>query len=513
MPNKNQPGGCPTCCDCVEIDTSEITPPCFLVSGYEFQGWSGDKCCKCARYVHPGPAWNYQCGDGILQSLQIDESASWNILGKENLKPAVVLGYQCPDPYSYCCPPAAFTVGTHSWSSSITHSWKLVTRWRVKEFLLCFSRKPVSCDGGEPQLKWVIWLKAFYEIEYKGNYGIDQTITNTVSATHPCFEKCTCPNCNTAGFSAFQPCAACNNPSCSYSVTPTCDWDYEGPPSSALGCNKTFEGSLIATLDRVKLFDTFPTGNHTFTNADTPENCTWSGCGNGLDYSEQICLIFDSYSGSFPAELCSAEFDGQISAVFFKQRSNCSCGFCKLPSGWPVTGLIDTGDEFCAGTTLCCDCPTTFENIDTYCPGFSKNTACIQTSGTWHSYKDDPFWFNGCDAWPCAGLNAVGPLFTGDPDAHYDQNGGDGLCLEFINCFKRKDNCSSGCDTTCCNSIYCPEGNLVCLGEKFLFNYFALTQASFPQSEPTSWSGSITCTLNSNQICISWTNTTINFSC
>lgn len=268
------------CCDeCPCLPVEDL--PTVTISGYTGQGWTGDCCYQQQFNPNSTPAWSKSCTEDIY-SASVYETC---ITEHWRVNPSLYRGYEinpstCDDiPDQYCCPSnlkIATTTSTWIWENS-----GFMALWRrIKHIIVRVSQELANCTGVEGQesgCKIVIRSRIVYEYAttfYENNRAsFDQEVEMNVET---CFEP-------------DPDYVITSNP-----FTPiTCDDVPASPPEGGVGgdgCLSTGE----FYFDRVRYYDTMPTGNIVFGNGDVP-GCNASTCDySPYNYGNQVCIYSPS---------------------------------------------------------------------------------------------------------------------------------------------------------------------------------------------------------------------------
>jgi len=303
-------GNC--CCTCYIPDNYEL--PTITKTGWTASSWSG-LCCKCMT-LSPNDPYNLQwqncCSSPFLtQTRTIDEIRRY--IKKPTVKPKVGLPTDLlPCSFTveqvHCCPDPESTLFDLSSTLIQENKYKLLSGIKLAYIEICISKQEVTCGDASPVTKWIVSSKYFFN--YVARIIRDRTVTLTREIT-----------------GLTDPCVSINDDpaptlSCSDEETGTCDLnDLTGP---GILCVLS---SGLASFNRVKFYDTLPTGTVTFTDSDLGSDCVWDSCGSNDARETSLCFSVSSV----PA--CNVEID------------LCDCNVSTSKSLTPTTVNIDN---------LCC---------------------------------------------------------------------------------------------------------------------------------------------------------------
>jgi hypothetical protein len=289
-------GGFPCeCCqqpECVCLTRNDL--PEITIAGFSPQpkvppdifDWkeSGECCWK--RTFVPTTTPNWTCASYPLQSYEWSHTCQSKSYTWLNYLPPVFQGnvqVPCPLPTWFCCPPdtTPVPVGTtnavYSFKGSVV--FFLVYRvWKVEVYL---TRKILTC-GNEQVCKYVLASKYFYEYKTKAELYSKTKVSRLGTVNLNCFSK---------------------HPSYDYNSINEPNADENGwvgsDPKSCQDVDDTFISNMtdsgVFSFDRIRLFDTMPTGNVLLNNSNVlyslPCQVTMSTlCLTQLNQDTQVCI-------------------------------------------------------------------------------------------------------------------------------------------------------------------------------------------------------------------------------
>lgn len=256
-------------CNCLtEGELPSISIPGYYIATTNIFDWqpAGDCCWKLTFYKTTTPPWT--CSVQETQNFEWKLTCNTSVKTWRNYLPPVFQGntqVPCPLPSWFCCPPdlTPVDVGTTQSTLEVKGNTKFFVFYRPWKIEVYLSRKLVMC-GDTEVCKYILASRYYYEYRAfdEVNYGLKMTRQGTV--INPCFSK---------------------HPE--YDIIP------QGPDSwgTRQTCEDIDESYLNSkdqgsfSFDRIRIYDTMPTGNVEFTNANT----TYSlGCDVQMT---SLCLV------------------------------------------------------------------------------------------------------------------------------------------------------------------------------------------------------------------------------
>jgi hypothetical protein len=494
MKRKHMPGNC-YCCECTPVDVDEL--PIAQISGYTFVSWGGSECCKCALYLKDEIEWTEECSD-VFASLETQTEYEWQETALLNPKPKrfFSLGGGVPELDEYCCYGEPFAVANHEYSDVRTLRYKAIFRRSPFAIRICFSRQSVTCEGEEPQLKWVVHAQyqVTYELVYSqgGSRDIDHTVTKLAG---DCFE--------------LIPEGEIGNrcDSCDDSVDPACtfeEYEQSSPPCGG--------ASGIVNFDRIKFFDELPEGQYLFSDEDNLQGCSFEFCQESFNFESELCLTVSSYPNCFPYCFCSTTSNAYVDDFeFINFTGQCFCNECEalpLASGDGVSFAFFLGENCDLVSTFCYGCTEDTNPADGH-QDCGYWTMSKYTTGCEGNVSVPPFTYDtDCPQWlehstpfipgPCDSYSAT-PLFPGDAiDACV--NGTQVKFRELSGCYQVVS--CDDCDADCCYQDVCPGSQeIICGGPKY----------SMYASNVTFTDWSVSCELTPVEFCITFPGLSVTF--
>lgn len=268
------------CCDECECITGD--PPEMTISGFTGGGWStAGNCCFKQVFTPNTSQLSQYCSDPVSRyeiTRQCDSDyyvvdytgIACNTIYKDTHPP-------CPDAIAGCCSPAPSWVlaGSSSGQSKLTIETHHLAYHQLLSVTVYLRRDIILCDG-VPTCKWMLILE--YRIAYKSTWsrGTLYEYSQTVTSAGPCFTVNDAYNVN-----------------CEVSNPVDCDDVFESTTMADMAC--TSQGTMC--IHRIKFFDTFPSGTHSFSASDVPGPGTCAAPPNDMncpecewDFTSTVCL-------------------------------------------------------------------------------------------------------------------------------------------------------------------------------------------------------------------------------
>lgn len=264
-------------CCCVTVDCAciEVPMPDAEISGYTGGGWESDfvTCCFDQTFTPNASTLTKYCSPAISEySITKNCTVDYYFLKRDGRCTTYTAFPGCPLPEDDCCGVESWVVGGSSSSTAtLTIKTYLVAYNQLQQINVYVHRGPVLCSGVEV-CKWIVLIE--YVINYRvgWTYDSEEEILQTVTA-NTCFES---------------------NEAREINCTKT----------KALDCDDVLDNLKLlcwtqgtVKLHRVKFFDSFPAGSHSFTDADVPGTCLLGAeglCGSDpFNWASQVCIETD----------------------------------------------------------------------------------------------------------------------------------------------------------------------------------------------------------------------------
>lgn len=289
-------GGFPCeCCEqatCVCLtynDLPEITVPGFRVQiplGSLPWTESGDCCWKQTLIPIVFPEWS--CSAYTLQSYDWSHTCQSKSYTWKNFLPPVFQGnapIPCPLPSWFCCPPdlEPVLVGTTNSTFSFRGSVVFFLVYRVLKIEVFITRKILTCEN-QQVCKYIVASKYYYEYRTDSKVYAEQKVTRLATVNLNCFSK---------------------HPEYDYDSADLAEADedgwygFTGKPQTCEDVDQAFinnmDGGGVFSFDRIRLFDTMPTGDVLFNNSNVLyslpcEVSMTSLCLTQLNQDTQVCI-------------------------------------------------------------------------------------------------------------------------------------------------------------------------------------------------------------------------------
>ena len=412
-------GSCCCTCECLPVEDL----PTLSISGWVAGSWSGSSCCFSIEFTpYVTPAWSKSCSSDIYNATFLEECETFHFELLNNMRTSYrKFPFSCDDlADDYCCPGSLEHVSTTNTTWNAASSAFMAVWRRPKKIIVRVSREDVDCEGIEGQTSGCkIVVRTRYIYEYAANIftssssSVEQTVTLLNS------------DCFTTN-SAFEVSISTNN-------TIACEELSDTPGITS--CSQSGE----FYFDRVRYFDTMPTGSIQFNNSHVP-GCDASGCDySPFNYGTQVCIQSPAEPINLggPCDIdqpCGCDGVTEESESYVIEDFVCSGGFFSV-----VDGCDDPG-EFPACTTILQDCNGAVDHV---CAGsgwtasrlgFAKSgcNSFVGASGVGYPIQTlDPVTpkYNGCGAYGAVGLPG-GALFIPKPHIFLDACSGDPCNLD-----------------------------------------------------------------------------------
>lgn len=483
MRRKHMPG-CYCCGNCYVIPDEEL--PSITVSGWNFVGWGsiggteGGSCCRCAFFTPVDESYTESCSN-VFATQEMNSEISWLMQGIRSNKPNVLCGpldtlpedtteHQCFE---------IIDISSHTVTTAEKKSFKLLFRYKKDQLRVCLSKQTITCGDQDPVEKWVLLSEYSYNYYTYLTIGKEKSISSESSLLHECFQL-------------REGLESCDD-SCQETIDPPCTHEdmLESPNGYCLGAQG------IASFQRVKFFDEIPTGEQTFTNLDTPEECSWDFCENPDGYVDQFCVSVSSWPTCIYSCRCEETYiDPIICERTYSITS--TCPNCSLPPcnstcmSWFITGSGLVPLNPCSAAIVCLPCtPVDCGTYTTYCICNPALPTCEGGSNVVLPPED-----GGCTTWLSDYLSWAQTFSSmcGDYSGPRFNGGFETICYEAVGCDLEN------CDTECCWYYPCSIGDSNC--------GFCYTKFSWGSTSVTSYSISFSCDLTPVSACINaptWT--------
>ena len=443
-------GKCCCACDCLPLEDL----PTVTISGYTGGGWSGSCCYEQTFTPNTTPSWSKSCSGMIYEASVFEECVTdHSQFLTPNYRGFEFFPNGCDEiAEDFCCPEGAELIATTTTQWEFQDNAFLAVWRRVKEIKVRISQEEVDCSGVEGQTggcKIVIRSRFIYEWASK-IYGNSTTkVTQTILMHNTtCFES--------------NPNFVINDP------TPSVITCSDVPSNAPTSGDCVFTGDFY--FDRVKYYDTMPTGSVSFGNSDVP-GCNSSSCDyDPYSYVSSVCIYAPT----------DAIANNQC---LFQEPCYCT-GTITSDNSTFIRDAIecDTGSGFISEVSGCNDdpCPELCTSLMTQCPDDPDPYECPGTALSLSRLGFD--------------IDPINPSLClrtgiGEPDGNCCGSYGDkyigcGVSVTTAGLFPEKpynstSNCSAGaCDENCCRLFEdCPccypDGN--CLSKFNAFNYYSST--------------------------------------
>lgn len=443
-------------CDCLTYsELPNITIPGYIVAipnggiGLPWQQ-AGDCCWKRIFYPSQEPAWT--CFSETMQSYEWNLTCNTKAFTWKNYTPPVFQGNQqvpCPLPESFCCPQdlTPVEVGTTQSIFNFRGSVQFFLFYRISRIEVYLSRKKLLCGNSEV-CKYVLASKMFYEYKSGAHINDEYKVTRQASVLLSCFSE---------------------NPNYDYTSVNDDNADENGWVPGLAGLRKscndvdaTFINGISSnafSFDRVKLFNTLPTGNVQFTNSDVLSNLSCelsmsSLCLTQLNQDTQVCIYSptsqEDSRGSDPC-WCSMEVAAlPVTNAILPNRCNAS-----FPPNTPRTQYYvyycETGAGLEPGGTTCVVLSGGCEDTKPPCATYPQQ--CEPSLTGWATHAD----INCLGALSPKDINFL-PYFDCGCSQYFLITPGTPPVVEPI--FTWTATCQpNNCNATCCNTFTmdCPE--------------------------------------------------------
>jgi hypothetical protein len=314
-------GGIGRCCcgSCECVLFSEL--PTISIGGMTGQGWQGSLCCFRQAFV-----FNATQTDSVITTAPIWTSSAIQDRTQEvrtslNARQRM---YSFPGPGDWCedadyqlecCPERNVLMGTLREILQETLEYKLQVEYRRESVEVEYSKQKVDCNGSEV-CRYVVKLSIFYSYGYA--YLTERQSSRQVISTP-------------AG-------------GCFVVVGPDSNGREASFTDESEGTIESGQGFGTFRVDRIKYYESAPTGTITFVTTDT-DTCDRTNfidpvCETEGNYVSQVCLTADLES---PPCWCSGTTAG------FEDDTYDGSGGCS-----PYALVFDCGNVFCTfGADLC----------------------------------------------------------------------------------------------------------------------------------------------------------------
>ena len=262
------------CCSCECLPVEDL--PTVTISGYTGGGWGGSCCYEQTFTPTSTPSWSKSCS-GMLYEGSVAETCvtqHWKRLTPDYRGFEFFPGGCESIPEDFCCPDGAEHIATTTTSWAFTDNAFIAVWRRPKHIIVRISQEDVDCTGIEGQTggcKIVIRSRYVYDYTSKVYQNQKTAITQTVTMVNDsCFE----PNPDHVFDDPGVPVTTCS------------DVPSDPPLPSALAC--VYQGTFY--FDRVRYYDTMPTGAIEFTNSNVP-GCDSTSCNyEPYSYVNSVCI-------------------------------------------------------------------------------------------------------------------------------------------------------------------------------------------------------------------------------
>lgn len=370
-------GNC--CCTCYIPDNYEL--PTITKTGWSASGWTGT-CCKCMTLTPNTPyTWQNCCTTPFLtQTRTSTETTKYRKV--PTVKPKVGLpNNNLPCVFNVqkenCCPDPSSELADLIKTTVNTNTFKLLAGIKLAYIEICISKQQVTCGNDPPATKWIVSSKFFFYYTSRIVRGRTSNATWEVrNFNDSCFEL------NSTPFTT----------SCSSEEVAPCDLNTISNSDPGALC---VLASGIASFNRVKFYDTLPTGTVSFSDSDLGTDCTWDSCGSNDLRDLSFCMSVSSVpSCGEKLEVCSCNTSSTRTATetTFNIGSACCTKECNpvlVPGGpdYPVTWLVG-----------CCD----GDAVYSFCnpadclypiPECGQDTAYTWEAGNFNDCHTSPYYF------------------------------------------------------------------------------------------------------------------------
>ena len=355
------------CCSCECLPVEDL--PTVTISGYTGGGWSGSCCYEQTFTPNATPRWSKSCSSLIFEgsvSQQCTTEHYRQTRGSYRGFEYGPLGGDCSDvPEDYCCGGAYEKIATTQSTATYTDNAFMAVWRRVKNIIVRISQEEVDCTGIEGQTggcKIVIRSRYVYE-----------------------FSSAIYQNALTNGSQAVT----MNNTDC-FEVNPdfvitgsaptaiTCSDVPSNPPSGGGGANLCLSGGEFY-FDRVRYYDTIPTGAIAFTNANVP-GCDSTSCNyEPYSYVNSVCVNSPSspqaFTGCFLNQPCYCTDDvSSVDPPLEIEAENCFNDGLGL---FNITDIEGCSADPCIPAVSCTTTLTACATNAYECPGTALSLNCL----------------------------------------------------------------------------------------------------------------------------------------
>jgi hypothetical protein len=335
------------CCDgedpgeCCDPDT-EVAPE-ISIAGYTESGHFGNNCCRTYDFVPISTEPAYSCCETlVIHSARVDCKHEDFIITK---KPPIVLGAppDCPFPQEFCCY-ESLKVAEFQQYTDLEYITKIAADFYITSLRVVYGRELIQCDPEtEPVCRYFIRtiLRGYFTASINTQRNGVTSFSNTY--IHPCFVV-------SPGYEDdYNEGTSCNDEEICVSNPPI-----DSPCVENRGSKLCFTINDEFCIQRIKFFDTKPTGAIILADTDVIGDCTEPECGDRCgDYDQQVCV--SSPVAILPPHWCDEPPTvARESTTYTLDDSACDS----------ISGVIDT--ESCIVTVKTCDPQTPCDTPESY---------------------------------------------------------------------------------------------------------------------------------------------------
>lgn len=266
------PGGGGDCCDGTDI-------PTITISGWTLtEGVGASETCCIQRTFEPDSSIGAECCVELPNhSIDYQCVKDWyTFIAPVPLVSSTTL--PCPLPDEYCCPDPPVKVATITTEETVTLRPYFVSQILISSVKVIWGKEEIDC-GGTVSCRY--FVKLAINVFYRG--VIRQNMRWQGSVTASSADACLTYDGSLEDNWDVSWCTEEN----------ICDNDLlnDGICAGPLIQPSCFSSSGLLCVERIKYFDTLPTGDITFTSSDVPGSCDEPMCNQECGgYANEICL-------------------------------------------------------------------------------------------------------------------------------------------------------------------------------------------------------------------------------
>lgn len=408
--------------DCCTTEDAAVAPT-VTTSGYTLSSSAGNSCCHTSIWSPNSTASVQHCCDTLaVHSAEIIcTSQDWMVAFDNSV---AANSAPCPVSQARCCP-VPYQLSEFVETAKLTQTNKFAVDFYRVGRTVVVGKEEIRCDPDTtPVCRWFVRVLD----EYRYDASINSEIVNEYSLTNTFLDDCyfVTPSYTNRSTSTTS-CGAPDN----------CDSDL--PDGSACKANRgasadnvCFEGNGTFCVQRIKFFDTRPSGSITLLATDTlpASGCDEVACGPKCESWDQEACV-SSPSSILPPHWCSAP------PTIRRTETTCT------PIHAQCASLLSFNTTDCEAVLVACITPTTCTNPATF------TRVCERL--------DFPTWAN--DPLECR-FNSAFPDFFYFGCSCSENEGGMPQCLRFVTRpWIAAEDCGTNCsNTTCCERLLCSDG-------------------------------------------------------